>query len=254
VPPSDLSCKSSEPEDDGCDGEFGLVVGGAFGMAAAGPRNCLSRLKQRSTTLRCRYRCFRIAWRVEECEQALFATTTLGRVRGRPGPALPTWMSSSSGSNGGFSPAWPPRGGSWCSVRRGSVGGLRRQPRLVRLGVCGLPRPIPLRQITPRRTRAQLPQNHVGHLPMITPPPTPATTARSAPTPIPQLTPTHHNQEPTAPAASSFTGHGQARSKGRGVPGRRSGGHGDGALRRDRLGKGGLDRHHADGQFGRLAA
>lgn len=72
-----------------------------------------------------------------------------------------------------------------------------------------LPRPIPLRQITPRRTGAQLPKNGIDHLPVIPPPPPPTRHRRQqwlnlGPSPIRQLTPANHNQDPTRPR--SFTG------------------------------------------------
>jgi hypothetical protein len=48
-----VSGSSSEPEDDGGDGESRVVVGGAFGVAGGRSRNRLSRLKQRSAPMRC---------------------------------------------------------------------------------------------------------------------------------------------------------------------------------------------------------
>jgi hypothetical protein len=61
----------------------------------------------------------------------------------------------------------------------------------------GLPRPVPLGQISPRGAGAQLPQDPVDHLPVITPPP-PSTSHRRqqrldpGPCPIGQLTTTYH--------------------------------------------------------------
>jgi hypothetical protein len=74
----------------------------------------------------------------------------------------------------------------------GAVGGPFPQP-LVR----GLPRPVALGQIPPRRPGAGLPQDRIDHLPVIAPPPTPATGRRQQgldprPRRIGQLTATHH--------------------------------------------------------------
>jgi len=61
----------------------------------------------------------------------------------------------------------------------------------------GLPRPIPLGQIAPRSSRAQLPQDRVHHLTVITSPATPLSHRRQQrqdPTPstIRELTSTNH--------------------------------------------------------------
>src|SRR3954454_1788951 len=61
----------------------------------------------------------------------------------------------------------------------------------------GLPRPVALGKIPPRRTGAQLPPDRVDHLPVIPPPPAPATRCgqqRLDPRPgdIGQLSATHH--------------------------------------------------------------
>lgn len=73
----------------------------------------------------------------------------------------------------------------------GAVRGPQSQPFM-----CGLPGAVPFGQVTPRCTGAQLPQDRVDHLPMITPPPTPARYRQQRfnprPRPIRQFTPTCH--------------------------------------------------------------
>jgi len=62
---------------------------------------------------------------------------------------------------------------------------------------CGLPRPVPFGNITPRRTRAQLPQDRVQHLPVIPPTTAPTTGRRQQrldprPSPIGEFTSSNH--------------------------------------------------------------
>ena len=52
--------------------------------------------------------------------------------------------------------------------------------------VSGLPRPIALRKVTPRRTSAELPEDRVDHLPMITPLPTTTTSRQNRLNPRPR--------------------------------------------------------------------
>jgi len=68
--------------------------------------------------------------------------------------------------------------------------------------ITGLPGPVPLWNIPPRRTRPQPPQDPVHHLPMIPPPTPPPVGHRQQrlnrrPRSLGQLTTTHHTPHPT---------------------------------------------------------